>query len=490
MRSKVVTVLLAVMLVSLLGMLLTRVRTKHDAPAEEVAASPTDAGAPEAAPSSSAAASASGSARPPAPPPSGMRVVGLGWEWLVPAVTPAGDPGPDEIAAAYALDGVEARLAKGPSDPGGAEIALMPLASLVVSYDRLKALDARAFLVVGFSAGREELRAAQPSALLKGAGPEDVTLVAAPAAAGSEAATLLGLFALDAIGVPASRIKVLPATAPEAKAAAFAAALRGAEDDRKRVLSSADAPRAVPIVAVASGKALDADPSKYAAWARRWIEGAARARTDAATLARRLAAKEGARIAPDSGSPPEALALVERLGLFTPATLEDNGRLARAEGEASLAALLKDTWRVARAGGLVTGAPPEAPPLSLAVMKTVAPEADAGAPAPPASRDAGAEEGGAPDAGSLAGLSTAPSGSSPLMIARLPADADAEAAARAIERLAFAFDRATIVVSVRGGEKPTRDALARAVAHGVVASRLALGKPDAAATTIEIHAPR
>jgi hypothetical protein len=490
MRSKAVSVALVVMMVALLGMLISRNREKHDAPAEELAAevlpsgdggadataTPREAGS---GPATSDAGAATG----------GMRVVGLGWELLAPAVTTSGDPGPDEIAAAYALEGVEARLARGVADPAGADVAIMPLASFIVSYDRLKALDARAFLVVGFSAGREELHAALPSALVKAPGAEDVTLVAAPASAGSEAATLLGLFALDAIGTPASRLKLIPATAPEAKGAPFAATLRGAADDRKRVLSTADAPRLVPIVAVAPASALDANASRYAAWATRWLDGIARSKADAANIARRLAAKEGARIASDSGSPPEALALVERLGQIEGASLANNASLAADGREPSLAGIARETWRLARAGGLVSGAAPESPPVSTKIIATLAPSgADAGAPT--AAGDAAAPSDAATDGPPPLALATLDAASTPILVARLEAAAEADAIAARVVLLAHAFDRATLAVSVKANDKATRDVLARAVARGVPASRLAVGRLGGLGPTIEVHAPR
>ncbi|MCA9588280.1 MAG: hypothetical protein KC657_23320 [Myxococcales bacterium] len=489
MRSKAVSIALVVMMVALVGMLVSRNREKHDAPAEEVTAavSPGDDGGADAA--------AAGDAGPhlattdAAAPAGGMRVVGLGWELLAPAVTASGDPGPDEIAAAYALEGVETRLARGVADPAGADVAIMPLASFIVSYDRLKALDARAFLVVGFSAGREELHAVAPSALVKAPGTEDVTLVAAPASAGSEAATLLGLFALDAIGTPASRLKLIPATAPEAKGAPFAATLRGAPDDRKRVLSTADAPRLVPIVAVAPASALDASAAKYAAWAKRWLEGLARSKADAATVARRLAAKEGARISSDSGSPPEALALVERLGQIEAASLETNASLARDGAEPSLSGLARETWRLARAGGLVAGAAPESPPVSTKVVTMLAPEsADAGTSAPPA--DAAASSDASLDGPAPLALATLDAASTPILVARLDPAAETDAITARVALLAHVFDRATLAVSVKGNDKATREVLARAAARGVPAGRLAVGRLGAPATTIEVHAPR
>ncbi|HSO34878.1 MAG TPA: hypothetical protein VLT33_20255, partial [Labilithrix sp.] len=164
--------LIAVMSLGLVFLLVTRVRAPYDAPAADPevvelvdagdggktdAAAPADAGAAEAA--------------TPKPVERPLRVASLGWELVAAGVAlTAPDGGPTgpllELAPEATLDAVEARLARGGNDPVGADIAVLPLPAFVLAYDRLRALDPRAFVVVGFSRGREEVHAAA-GALLK-----------------------------------------------------------------------------------------------------------------------------------------------------------------------------------------------------------------------------------------------------------------------------------------------------------------------------------
>ena len=163
---------------------------------------------------------------------------------------------------------------------------MLPLPAFVASFERLRALEPRAFLVLGFSHGREEVHATAGALLKPPAGTDEVKLVAlGPATAtdqavraiGSESATLLGLFALDQLGVAPSRIRFVAPSAPDAKGAAFAAVVMGAPDERPRAFSTADASRLVPIVAVAPKALLDSNEKAVREWSKAWLDGLARA---------------------------------------------------------------------------------------------------------------------------------------------------------------------------------------------------------------------
>ncbi|MBX3185656.1 MAG: hypothetical protein KF819_01520 [Labilithrix sp.] len=498
MRGYATFFLIAVMTLGLAFLLVTRSRTPHDAPAErppETSADAGDAGA-DAGPDASvavASASASASAKPAERP---MRVVTLGWELAAPAVALAGDKPSNaliEIAPETALDAVEARLARGGSDAVGADVAILPLPAFVVAYEKLRALEPRAFAVVGFSRGREELHAA-PGALLKPpAGTDEVKLVglgpstasdATARAGGSESATVLGFFALDLLGVPPARVRLVGPGAPEAKAAPFAAIARGASDDRKLALSTADASKLVPIVAVAPKKLLDESEAKMKELTRSWLDGIVRAGKDASNVSRRLANKEAVPLAAGVGGAPEAIALLDRLGQIEPVALADQ-RAVMGPGATSpvtLESLSQRTWGLSRAAGLTTIAAPDPLPIDARVVTAIAP-----APAVPEKPDAGADA----DAGA-ATFGAPPAGAAPLLVYRaVDVGADAASVAAQIGFLASVFPRAAFRVSAKGGEKAAR-AIATAAKEkfDLPASRLATvaAEPAGAFASVEILA--
>ena len=484
--------LIAVMSLGLAFLLLTRVRTPWDAPAEEIVAV-VDSGDAGAEGGAMVADAAPVDAAPPKAVERPLRVVALGWELVAAgAALTAPDGGPTgphlELAPETSLDAVKDRLARGGNDAVGADIAVMPLPAFIVAYDSLRILDPRAFAVVGFSRGREEMHTT-PNALLKAppAGDEVKLIALGPATAsdasakagGSESATLLGLFGLDLLGVPSARVRMIAPGAADAKAAPFAAIVRGAADDRKLAFSTSDASRLIPIVAIAPKKQLDESEPKMRAFALAWLDGLARAGKDASNVARRLANKEALPLGAGVGGAPEAIALLDRLGQIEPATLAQQSTLIGpgAKGAVTLETLTQRTWGLARAGGLTTSAAPDPLPIDARVVTAIAPP-----PPPPAPT---ATDGGAADAGALAAL---PIGSTPLLVYRASgADVDAAAVATQIGFLAGVFERAAFRVSAKGGEKAARAIAAQARDRFVLpASRLATagGEPAGGAFAI------
>ena len=489
--------LIAVMSLGLAFLLVTRARTPYDAPAADPeiveAADAGDGGKDGGA---LAANDAAVEAAPPKPTERPLRVAALGWELVAAGVAltapDGGAIGPAlELAPEATLEAVEARLARGGNDPVGADIAVLPLPAFVLAYDRLRALDPRAFVVVGFSRGREEVHAA-PGALLKSPpAADEVKLVAlGPAtaadatarAAGSESATMLGLFALDLLGVAPARVRLVAPGAPEAKAAPFAAIVRGATDERKLALSSADASRFVPIVAIAPKAQLDSSEAKMRDFARAWLEGIDRAGKDASNVARRLANKEALPLAAGVGGAPEAISLLERLGQIVPAGLAPQRSLmgAAAKGAVTLEALTQRQWTLARACGLTSGAAPSPLPVDDRIVTVIAP-----APAAPSHESAG--DAGA-DAGTFAAL---PAGTTPLVAYRADPTSDAATVVAQIGFLAGVFERAAFRVTAKGGDKAARAMAAAARDRfDLPASRLATaaGEPAGAFAVVEVLA--
>ena len=494
--------LIAVMTLGLVFLLVTRSRKDHPAPGidpafVEVATVP-DAGAAGAGDGGTvavigdAAIEASTAVKPVERP---LRIAALGWELVAAGVAltaaDGGATGPAiELAPETALDAVEARLARGGADPVGADVAIMPLPAFVVAYDRLRALDPRAFAVVGFSRGREEVHAAAGALLKAPPGSDEVKLVAlGPAtaadatakAAGTESATMLGLFALDLLGVPPARVRMVAAGAADAKAAPFSALARGAADERKLAFTTADASRLIPIVAVAPKKVLDENEAKLRELTKAWLDGLERSRKDASNVARRLANKEALPLGAGVGGAPEAIALLERLGQIEPAGLAQQRALigVNATGPVTLESLAQRTWLLARAGGLTTSATPSPLPIDERIAAVIG-------PTPPPKRAAEGDAG-AVDAGAFAPL---PTGTTPLVLYRaVDAQSDAASVAAQIGFLAGVFEHAAFRVTAKGGEKAARAIAAQARDRFDLApSRLttAAGEPAGAFAAVEI----
>lgn len=513
MKSYATFFLIAVMSLGLIFLVVTRARTPHDAPAAEIEivaladggdAAAGDGGALLAMSDAGAGAADAAPAKPTERP---LRVAALGWELVAAGVALTAPDGGAlangplvELAPETTLEAIEARLARGGSDPVGADIAVLPLPAFVVAYDRLRALEPRAFVVVGFSRGREEMHAAAGALSKAPPAADEVKLVAfGPAtaadpgakAAGSESATVLGLFGLDLLGVPGARVRMVAPGSPEAKTAAFAAIARGTADERKLAFSTADASRLIPIVAIAPKAQLDANEGKMRDFARAWLDGIERARKDASNVARRLANKEALPLAAGVGGAPEAISLLERLGQIEPVSLAQQrlfiGSANRA-GSATLDALAQRTWTLARAGGLTTGVAPTPLPIDERIAVAIAP-----APPAPAAGGGGAATAtgaavGTADGGAFAAL---PASATPLLVYRaVDAGSDAATVAAQIGFLASVFEHGAFRVTAKGGDKAAR-AIAAAARDGfnVAPNRLATaaGEPkDGAFASVEV----
>lgn len=386
MRVKIVFGLLLSLLVALGGMMVLRGTKPHQAPTPPAARA---GGTGEPAASASAAGSASGSAAgsssaPPvdAGPPKlmerSLRVVSLGWDLAAPGVLANGglDPAANSDFSAAGLDlhlnvvdsmaTVEGALARGGADKDGADIALVPFSQFVAASERLRALSPEAFFVVGWSRGREALISSKdtlPAPDAKG----EVKELKMMGAAG-EPATFLGLFALDAAGIPASSVRLV---GPEVRGddATLAAVDRDAApaDPVRHVilLTTADASRLVPFVAVAQHGLLDKNKKALSVWARTWLDGMKKLGSDPPTAARQIAGAPGA---------PEPIALLKRLGQITPATLTDNARVAGLSGRGALTldALFQRSFRIWRAAGVLATPAPELAPINTGVIASLA----------------------------------------------------------------------------------------------------------------------
>lgn len=484
-RRYLTFIVIALMTLSLIFTLASRARSPHDAPAERAAppaADTADAGdAGDAGADAGLEAGVAPAVAPPvAPAPRPLRVTALGWELVAPATKLVGEGGKAavkvEVMPEASDDGVFARLARGGDDTAGADVAIVPLADLVVSYDRVRALEPRAFAVVGFSHGREEFHAT-PQALAKVPGPaDDVALVgfgpgmgsdAAATASGSTSATLLGLFALDLLGIPSSRVRLVSPGAPEAKAAGFAALTRGASDPRRLAFSTADASRFAPLVMVAPKALIDKDATRLRDFAHAWLDAGARSQADGSDVARKVSAREGITLGAGAPNPPEALALLERLGQVEALPLAEQGRFIgpSARSSVTLTTLMQRMWLLARGAGFTTSGAPEAMPIDGRVL-----EGDpAPAPRPGDEADAGV------------GSSVSPRATSLLVYRVADPAANPADVAREIGLLGEMFERASFRIAARGGEKAARGIAAAAqTTYALPAARLSVSKGEPA----------
>jgi hypothetical protein len=442
-RTKIVVVLLLGMMVTFGVLFALRTREPHQGPAPPAeTAAPTASAAASSAPSGVAAPA--GSAAPDAGPGKLMdrplRVVGLGWDTIVPGVLANRglEPGAESafgkagvevrLAAFDKMASVEAALARGGADKDGADVALVPLPAFVASYERLRALSPEVFFVVGWSRGREALIAAKGD-LLTASPPAEVKM----AGAQGEAATFFGLLALDLAGVPPAQVKLL---APGAKEAALDAVDRGATDPgdtgRSKVLvTTADASRLLPFVAIAQKGILDKHTPALTAWARTWLAAQKQLEGDPPAAAREVAAAQGA---------PEPLALLKRLGEMSATPLGDVVRVAglSGRGAVTLETLFHHAWRIWRASGVLATPAPESAPVNTAVVAALV-RSDAELAKPPA-----------PGAGKPPKASG--DKARVLLVARHPEGKVDEAAfLSTVGLLGGVFERNTLRVTIKGG---------------------------------------
>ena len=284
----------------------------------------------------------------PAPLARTLRTVSLGWELLAPGVSQ--DPNGAFTSVATMTD-IEAALAKGGGEPTGADLAIVPLSSYVASYEKLRALSLDVVFVVGWSR-REAVYAPDAAALAKL--PAKVKLQGTAGAP----ETFLALFLLDMAGTPASKVE-LAASAP------LVAVQRSAKKPAgKLVVTSADTPLLMPIVAVAPRGFATAHRAELETWAKAWLAGVGKVGADVPAAARLVATLPTA---------PPVVGIIEALGQIEFASLRENAAAVGLSGRGALTLdeIFKTTWRIWRDAGVLTTPPPEAVPLDTKVVASL-----------------------------------------------------------------------------------------------------------------------
>ena len=328
-----------------------------------------------------------------------LRVVSMGWELMAPGVVAnaGAKPGKQSLfkknnltvhfAGYRSMASIEAALARGGEEEKGADVAIVPLPSLVASFERLRALKPQVFFVVGWSRGRDGL-VVGPKASLRRPPRGTVNLVGEP----GNPATFFSLFMMDLAGIPLSKVRLLKREAVRSGSSRpsyvyivgkrtirlrsvskpkipFRTGTRplargSLPEGGKFLVTTADVPRLIPMVAVAPEGFIKAHGKALTVWGQVWMEGIQRMQDDVPGTARRLAKLKGA---------PHALDLLKRLGQLAPATLVDNARLVRLSGRdaVTLDVLFSHCWRIWRAVGVLSSPRPEITPLSVVTLSSV-----------------------------------------------------------------------------------------------------------------------
>lgn len=479
MRRNFVTLLLVALLGALAFGLFARERTAHDAPlpaapSASVSAS-ASAAAPSAAPSVVTPPGAT-SAAPPKGPALGrtLRVTGLGWDLLAPALVENGGTKASKqggfgaaglevsVQPMDAIEEVERALARGGGDDAGADVALMPLPELVASYDKLRALDLRVFFVSGWSRGRELLTGKSLTSLPAKGSVE----LRAP---GPASATFVALFALDVAGVPPARINLVD----DAKAPLSAVSRdpeKAAGVQQQVLVSTAEASRLVPYVAVAPGGLVQSQRPALLAFVKGWLAGQDKLAKDAPAAARTIAALEGA---------PEPISLLAWLGEIESASLLDNAEAFGLSGRGALTLdlLLARAFALWRDAKLTSNPPPPRLPVDGSVVATLV-----RAEPKLAKKDDGAG-------------AKKPEGKPRVVLVQRLEKLDEDAVAEALGLLAAAFPRSEIALTLHRGPTKETDALLErtALRYGLDDARLLRGKAKpapGAQVSIEVFAVR
>jgi hypothetical protein len=222
------------------------------------------------------------------------------------------------------------------------------------------------FFVIGWSHGQEALMSVRADPLVD-ARPDRATQVLVEA---GTPAHLLALFALDLAGVPPERVEEVDAgtTAGDTiDLAAFRQPPRGPPAGaaaRRYVLTTAEASRLVPFVAVAPAGLIDAEPDALRVLCDLWLAGVDELRQDVPTAARHIASIRGA---------PEALELLGSMGRVETSSLRENAALAGLSGRdaVTLASLVEVTWRLFRAAEVVTTLRPDVLPIDSSIVASL-----------------------------------------------------------------------------------------------------------------------
>ena len=298
-----------------------------------------------------------------------LRVIGTGWDVLAPGLKANNgllsgrgslfvERGVTvNLAVAEEVVEIERALARGGEHPEGADVAVMPLPTLVAVLDDLAPLEPVVFLVTGWSRGQHALytRGGEDLSSLPTTG--DVRL----ACREGTPEHFLAIFVSRFAGVQPVRIEAVPLASEAAADAALIAletpprlGMRREGDalprDAAVVLSTSHAAHLIPYVAIAPRDVLRENRSALIAFGSTWLEAGAEVEDDVPGTARQLALIEGA---------PDALDLMGPISRMAASDLDENARFAglAGAGPLTLRVLADEVLHAWLAAGLLPGAP-------------------------------------------------------------------------------------------------------------------------------------
>ncbi|MBK7580270.1 MAG: hypothetical protein IPI67_08715 [Myxococcales bacterium] len=410
-------------------------------PSLSTSASASAAATASVAPSSSAAgagadAGTQGLGRP-------LRVTGSAWDVLAPIALANGglstkkDSDVDKSGLSVSLSiapdtaAIEAGLARGGSDEAGRDVAVLPLAELVASYQKLQALRPVVIWVSAWSRGREVVHGKQPLHKLPATG--EIALAGTTDAS----STLLSLFALDLSGASPSRVRLVERGDAKLSVSAMLKSELRPGEQKDVLLSTTEAMRFSPYVVVCSASMVEQHASVLSSFLKDWMLGDQRISSDPALAARTIAAIDGA---------PEPIALLGRLGELTSVGLADNAELFALSGRGALTveALFARMWRLRRNTKLESQPAPERSPIVSSLVAALVRKD------PSAAKPAGVATPNKPQAG------TQPRAT---LVARIPGPFDADLVKNELGFLAGVFERSPLRLSA--GDKAQGERLAR-----------------------------
>jgi len=476
-RSNTIFVTLILMLGGLVAGVMLRGLDAHEVPALPAADDPAASASADGSvvPASSSGAPATSGSAAPGDAPSlkrPLRIVSLGWE-LIAAGVMSNDGAAPGSKSAFTKQGIEVHLtakgeaskienalARGGKDEKGADIAIMSLPRFVASYERLKALNPVIFFVVGWSTGREVLMSTHKSLSdLPARGKVKMMGVA------GDAASFVGLYALDLAGVDPKRVELIEDNASWLAMSRRKSKAKSEQIKANLLLTTGEASRLVPFVAIAQASMIEQHADVLTAWASIWLEGHKMVAADASEAARRIAEAKGA---------PEPLAVLSNLGQIAPASLAGNARSAglSGRGAVTLESLFRLTWDIWRQAKVLT-IPPERAPVDRRIISALV------------------RAGGDLDVPQLDHNSDKPkTAGKPLVVHRMPrGKLDLDEVVKRLGFIAGVFRRSPIRVSVhphgRVDQNKTKDAIDRAVSQfGLSGDQLVVGKARASGGSI------
>jgi hypothetical protein len=290
-------------------------------------------------------------------------VAGVGWEVIAPALLQNDglEPnaksayGKEELLLSLSVvdgaDGANQSLSRGGDDESGADVVFVPLSSFVASYEKLRALDPVIFHVSHWSRGREVLttKSGKPLDSL----PDTGRISLAPAE--RDPGTFAALFLLDAAGVEPGRVELLGSDDPKAQVRAHmqqTADKPGGVQQSDAALSTAEASRLIPIVAVAQRGFIQKHALILKTFLLGLLAGQQALSEDAAASVRKISKLDGA---------PEPVALLGGLGELGAVSLSENAELfgLSGRGAVTVEALLARGFRLWREAKLSSTPGPE-----------------------------------------------------------------------------------------------------------------------------------